>query len=43
MGLSQDGAAGYVLCPSAAAEKLVLERREGTEMLKLIEIINSSL
>lgn len=28
MGLSQDRAAGYVLCPSAATEKLVLERKE---------------
>lgn len=43
MGLSQDGAAGYILCPSAAAEKLVLESRRGTEMLELIEIMNSSL
>lgn len=43
MWLSQDGAAGYILCPSATAEKLVLERRERTEMLKLIEIMNSSL
>lgn len=43
MGLSQDGAAGDVLCPSAAAEKLLLERQQGTEMWKLIEIMNSSL
>lgn len=26
MGLSQDSAAGYIPCPSATAEKLVLER-----------------
>ena len=25
IGLSQEGAAGYALCPSAAAEKLLLE------------------
>lgn len=44
MGLSQDSAAGYILCPSAAAEKLVLEReRKRTAMLELIENMHSSL
>lgn len=44
MGLSQDTAGGYILCPSAAAGKLVLERgRQRTEMLELIENMHSSL